>query len=141
MTRIITISVAICLILFPYQAFADEIILIVNEKGRLVNLTDKDIQDIYTGNKTIIEGFPIIVLEPKDKAAKELFVTTLLMMDLRDYRLNWTRKVFNDGSEPPHSKDQQEIVDTVKKEWTAIGYVYKGQHKDLSGVKIIRTLK
>lgn len=140
--RILIICMAACLLSAACETFAGDVIVIVNEKGPLVNISDKDIREIYLGEKKIIGDDKISVLEPKDSKLKEAFLSSLIKMSVKDYRIHWTKKLFQEGLAPPESKEsQQEIIDKVKKELNAIGYIGREKLQDEHGIKIVRTIK
>lgn len=61
---------------------------------------------------------------------------------LKGYRIYWTQKLFQEGLSPPESREsQQDIIDKVKKELKAIGYIGREKLQDEHGIKIVRTIK
>ncbi|MBI3399514.1 MAG: hypothetical protein HY265_03525 [Deltaproteobacteria bacterium] len=137
--------IALCLIGWTLTALADDIddiVVIVNEKGPLINIAERDIKDIYLGEKRIVSDVRITPFEPKDNDIKERFLSSFIKMADKEYRIYWTKKVFQDGIQPPASlTSMEDIVEMVKREKGAIGYVNKKRIKDEKGVRIIKVIQ
>ena len=138
-TAVISLLIIFGLASFSF-ALADEVLVIVNSKGPLVNISDKDIRGIYQGEKRFEAGVKIIPVELKD--IKDQFLTSFMNTTSKDYRVLWTKKVFQDGIQPPASMTSaDEVVEIVRQENGAIGYINKKDLKAESGIRIIKTIK
>lgn len=138
----IRMAVSSLLIIFSLASFsfAEEVVIIVNSKGPLVNMSHGEIKGIYLGEKRFEAGVRIIPVELKD--SKDRFLTSFMNTTSKDYRILWTKKIFQDGIQPPASMTSaEEVVEIVRRESGAIGYINKKDLKDDSGIKIIKTIK
>ena len=88
-----------CILSLNSFVFAEEILIIVNNNGPLVNISDEDIKKIYKGEKRFEAGVKIIPVELE--GIKAQFLTSFMNTTSKDYRVHWTKKVFQDGIQPP----------------------------------------
>lgn len=134
-------ALIIFLFLSISQAHAGEIAVIVNASGPLVNVSEADIADIYLGDKKFESGIKIAPLLYPEGAVKEGFLRETVRMTQKEYKLYWTKKIFQEGIPIPKTPaSPADIVNTVKETEGAIGFLPKEILKDLSGLKIIRVL-
>ena len=138
-TAVISLLIIFGLASFSF-ALADEVLVIVNSKGPLVNISDKDIRGVYQGEKRFEAGVKIIPVELG--GIKEQFLSSFMNTTSKNYRVLWTKKVFQDGMQPPALMSSAEkVVEIVRRENGAIGYINKKDLKGESGIKIIKTIK
>lgn len=124
------------------QAHALEIAVIVNSSGPLIDAADRDITDIYLGDKRFEDGIKILPLLYPEGDVKEAFLKEAVKMTPKEYKLYWTKKVFQEGIPIPKAPATPlDIVNAVKSDKGGIGYLPKEMLKDLSGIKIIKTIK
>jgi len=129
-----------CILSLNSFVFAEEILIIVNNNGPLVNISDEDIKKVYKGEKRFEAGVKIIPVELE--GIKDQFLTSFIGTTSKDYRVHWTKKVFQDGIQPPATMPSiDDVVELVKMENGAIGYVGRKGFKDESNIKIIKTIK
>lgn len=123
------------------QAHAAEIAVIVNASGPLVSAIERDIADIYLGEKRFQEGIKIVPLLSPEGSVKEAFLKETLGMTQKEYKLYWTRKIFQEGTPLPKTPaGPADIINTVKETEGAIGFLPREVLKDLSGIKIIKII-
>jgi ABC-type phosphate transport system substrate-binding protein len=128
-------------LLFASNLHAVEIVVIVNEAGPLVNLSAPNIRDIYLGEKSFEGGIKIAAINYSEGPVKNVFFTEVLKMTSKEYRLYWTKKLFQAGGTAPMViNNPKNILDTVRKTKGAIGYVAKEDLKDIKGIKIIEEI-
>lgn len=139
----IRMAVSSLLIIFGLASFSfaeEALIIVVNSNGPLVNMSDKEIKGIYQGERRFEAGVKIIPVELGD--IKGQFLTSFMNTTSKDYRVHWTKKVFQDGIQPPAlMTSAEEVVEIVRQESGAIGYISKKDLKDESGIKIIKIIK
>jgi len=129
-----------CILSLNSFVFAEEILIIVNNNGPLVNISDEDIKKVYKGEKRFEAGVKIIPVELD--SVKEQFLSSFIGTTSKDYRVHWTKKVFQDGIQPPATMPSiDDVMELVKMENGAIGYVGRKGFKDESNIKIIKTIK
>lgn len=123
------------------QAHAAEIAIIVNASGPLVNADERDIADIYLGEKKFQDGIKIAPLLYPEGSVKEAFLKETVRMTQKEYKLYWTKKIFQEGIPIPKTPaSPADIINTVKETEGAIGFLPKDLLKDLSGIKIIKII-
>jgi len=128
-------------LLFASNLHAVEIVVIVNEAGPLVNLSAPNIRDIYLGEKRFEGDIKISATNYSEGPIKDVFFTAVLKMTSKEYRLYWTKKLFQAGGTAPMvMNNPQNIIETVRKTKGAIGYVAKEDLKDIKGIKIIKDI-
>ncbi|MDO8445054.1 MAG: hypothetical protein Q7T53_02945 [Deltaproteobacteria bacterium] len=134
-------ALIIFLFLSISQAHAAEIAVIVNASGPLVSVSEADIADIYLGEKRFQDDIKIVPLLYPEGAAKEAFLRETVRMTQKEYKLYWTKKIFQEGTPIPKTPaSPADIINTVKETEGAIGFLPKEILKDLSGIKIIMVI-
>ena len=124
------------------QAHAAEIAVIVNASGPLVSAAERDIADIYLGEKRFQDGIKIAPLLYPEGAVKESFLREMVRMTPKEYKLYWTKKIFQEGTPLPKTPAGiPDIINTVKETEGAIGFLPRDMLKDLSGIKVIKVIK
>ncbi len=128
-------------LLLATNLYAEEIAVIVNEKGPLSGLEEGGIRDIYLGHITFLNGINIIPLNHREGEVKDRFLTNLVGKTSRGYRHYWMKKSFQEGMRLPASyKSFNQIVDKVKESAGAIGYLPASELDDTAGIKVITTI-
>lgn len=131
----------ITFLLFATNLFAEDIIVIVNELGPLIDISKAEIKDIYLGNIKIVKGVMVIPLHYSEGDTKDAFLTTIVGKTSKEYRLHWTKKLFQEGGAAPVSqKSFPLIVLSVRNIKGVIGYLPKSELGDVQGVRIITTI-
>lgn len=129
--------------LLPATAFADDIAVIVNENYPSANATLQEIKKIYLGEKKYEGKLLIKPMDQRDGSPiRQKFVEKALFITAENYKGFWIKKVFQEGALPPTVKaNSQEVIDTVIQDVGSIGYVWAGETKGKSGIKVILTVK
>ena len=116
----------------------ESIAIIVNENGPLTHISKAEVREIYLGETRFVEGIRIIPIQGPEGPLKESFLTIVIGQPSKAYKLHWTKKVFQEGiSLPPVKGHPAEIIEWVKEQPGAIGYVPR---KLLDGQSGVRTL-
>lgn len=124
-------------------AAARELAIIVNKSFPAIVLTNKDIKEIYLGQREIIEG---IRLKPVDQdynqAIRKVFMQRIIMLPVDAYSTYWNNRIFQRGGIPPVlRKSSEEVVKTVVETDGAIGYVWLEEAQTVaSRVKVLFTI-
>lgn len=122
-------------------AYAGQMAVIVNESGPLTGVTDNEIKEIYLGNMRFAGGVPLSPMNYSEGAVKDAFLNSIIGMKSREYRLYWTKKVFQEGVQVPPAIDGfQAVITNVRKNVGAIGYVPLTALTDMSGIRIVRKM-
>lgn len=129
-------------LLFPPAAYADDIAVIVNEAGPLTEISEKDIREIYLGNMRFAKGAVISPIHYSEGSVKDTFLSSIVGMTSREYRLYWTKKVFQEGGAIPISYDNfSSIISSVQTMPGAIGYAPVSELAETKGIRIIARIK
>jgi len=126
---------------FAANLYAGEIAVIVNESGPLTQISEADIREIYLGNIRFIKGVAVTPVHYTESSIKDTFLSLIIDMNSREYRIYWTKKIFQEGGSIPVSQNGFEmIILSVKKDIAVIGYVPMSELKETGGIKIIKKI-
>lgn len=120
------------------SAFAQGVAVIANPASP--TLTKDDIKSLYLGFRTTLpDGSPAKVLVLKGDGVKDRFMREVLGIAYRDFRAHWLSKALSGEGAPPRELTAEEIIDIVKREKGAIGFI--PAEKVPEGVKVLIELK
>jgi len=129
-------------LLCPFDLFAEQIAIIVNQNGPLTHISKGDVREIYLGERRFVEGVRIVPIHCPEGPIKDSFLSSIIGQTSKAYKLHWTKKVFQEGLTLPEVKaDPSEIVELVRKQQEAIGYVPRELVSEDQGVRIIDTIE
>ena len=95
----------------------------------------------WHGNIKIIKGVMVIPLHYSEGNTKDAFLTSIVGKTSKEYRLHWTKKLFQEGGAAPVSqKSFPLILLSVRNIKGVIGYLPKSELGDVQGVRIITTI-
>ncbi|OGP34691.1 MAG: hypothetical protein A2X87_07680 [Deltaproteobacteria bacterium GWC2_42_51] len=115
--------------------------MIVNGAGPLTQISEADIREIYLGNIRFIKGVAVTPVHYTESSIKDTFLSLIIDMNSREYRIYWTKKIFQEGGSIPVSQNGFEmIILSVKKDIAVIGYVPMSELKETGGIKIIKKI-
>ena len=136
------IGLALFLFLFTSTVYAIDIAVIVNASGPLVNAAKSDIKEIYLGEKRFEGGVKIIPLLFPEGGIKEAFLKEALRMTPKEYKIYWTRRIFQDGIPVPKTLARtDDIINTVRNDKGGIGFLPREILSNFTGVKVIMVIK
>ncbi len=124
-------------------AAARELAIIANKSFPAIVLTNKNVKEIYLGQREIIEG---IRLKPVDQdynqAIRKVFMQRIIMLPVDAYSTYWNNRIFQRGGIPPAlRKSSEEVVKTVVETDGAIGYVWLEEAQTVATrVKVLFTI-
>ena len=127
-------------------AFAENIVVIVNEKSPVLSenkssLDAKEVKDIYLGKTKFWKGALIKAVNQKDKALLASFIEKICNMHVPDYQVYWVKLELEVGiSSPKVMETSKDVLRFVQYEKNAIGYVLESEVLDAPGVKIVLSL-
>ncbi|HYX36770.1 MAG TPA: hypothetical protein VE954_26985 [Oligoflexus sp.] len=119
-------------------AFADAKV-IVNTKAGVTRLSQKEIAEIFLGNRTLWDnGLKIKVARlDSDDDVTTNFIEKTMNMKPRVYIAHWRKQLFSGSGVPPKSfKNQDELKEFVANNEGAIGFVRDGSSLPAS-IKVI----
>ncbi|MBI3398722.1 MAG: hypothetical protein HY026_05770 [Deltaproteobacteria bacterium] len=141
MTNYFIYALFVAAILFPANLYAEEIAVIVNEAGPLTQISEADVREIYLGNIKFLGGAAIAPIHYSEGPVKDAFLASIVKMNSREYRLYWTKKVFQEGAPVPAVQNNFPLILLfVSKNKGAIGYTLRSEFADMKGIKIVATV-
>ncbi len=138
----LTIIIASLLISISFNHVRAEIVIIVNAKSDLQQLTRRQVIDIYTGRIFTAKNSGVVL--PLDHAMnsmmREKFYTQLLGKSVAAVNAYWARLLFTGRAMPPKElSDSNSVLKIIEASINTIGYIHK---KDVSKkVKIVYKLQ
>lgn len=125
-------------LLFQSPAYAEDFVVIVNPNGPLLEASREVIRDIYLGERRFADDTGLKPVNSTEGELKDNFLKRVVGMSSKEYRLHWVKKVFGEGlTIPPSFATASGIVELVKKEEGAIGYIPKDGSSNITGVFVI----
>lgn len=126
-------------------ASAQTIAVIVNKTSPAIDneqtINLKDIKNIYLGKTTYWKGSLIKPINQKDKKVLENFLKKVCDISISNYLNHWLKLELESGQNAPKVIDNpHDIIDYVKREKHAIGYVLESQLEDAEEIKVILLL-
>lgn len=126
-----------------YRAEAREIAFVVNKKASIESIKLLEVKEIFLGDK---QFWGSVKIKPIDyqgsKPIRGSFLDKVLRTNPTTFDNYWISKLFQEGGTPPSKKETfQEVIDEVSRDPGAIGYVYKDEIPDKSGIKVILTVQ
>lgn len=120
-------------------AFADDIVVIVNENYPISSYTLPVIKSIYMGEKVFEGAVKIKPIDQKESSSiRKKFIEKVLSSTTENYKAYWIKKVFREGALPPAVKNSsKEVIESVINENGSIGYVWAEEVANKAGVKIL----
>ncbi|MDH4101242.1 MAG: hypothetical protein OEV28_11805 [Nitrospirota bacterium] len=125
------------------EAQTTKVVVIVNAAGPLAGISERDIRDIYLGEKRFHEGMKVQPVNYAEGPVKDLFISAIVRMTPKEYKLHWTRKIFQGGvTAPLIERRASEIIRYIALEPGGIGYVPEDEMKavGLPGIKILTVI-
>lgn len=130
------------------QTEGQNVVVIVNynllhDKTLLpLEMTQKELKDIYLGNKESANGTKLLLADQRDKKIFEVFISQFIGMSASSYKSHWVKKLFSLGAAVPKVVDgPAEMIKYVSENQGAIGYVWKsdikGNERGVRAVKIL----
>jgi ABC-type phosphate transport system substrate-binding protein len=120
---------------------AVEVQVIANKDLSVATLVSDDLSDFYLGKrKKLPGGTNVVVFTNGDRDETERFLDKYLDQTPASFSASWKRMIFTGRGIPPtEAKDDQEMIDLIKKTPGGIGYVAIGTAVD--GVMVLTISK
>lgn len=144
MKKIISLitGLSIFIFLLSFNSYALDIAVIVNSSGPLTNASRSDVKNIYLGDKRYEGGVQIVPCLFPEGGVKEMFLKDTLIMTPKQYKVYWTRKMFQDGVPVPKTySNPDDILNSVRNNKGGIGFLPKEAIDNLNLLKVIMVIK
>jgi ABC-type phosphate transport system substrate-binding protein len=130
-----------CLV-FIASAFAEDIVVIVNKKNSVDNLSKDEVLDIFMGrNRKLSSGIVAVPLDlPDTEADRQNFYFRLTGKNINQINAYWARLVLTGHASPPVIlRNEEAVLQKVVDNRSSVGYISRS--KINSQVKIVFELK
>jgi len=141
LARVIFVVASFLIPVFSYYAKA-EIVVIVNAKSALKQLTRRQVVDIYTGRvTTVANGNALFPLDhPMNSVMRKNFYARLTGKSVSAVNAYWARLLFTGRALPPKElSDGISVLESIEMDMNAIGYMHSGDVSEK--VKVVYKLK
>ncbi|HET6465010.1 MAG TPA: hypothetical protein VFH55_05295 [Nitrospiria bacterium] len=134
----LSLLVLICLLCSSINLHAEQVAVIVIKDGPLSHISKAEIRGIYLGEIRFVGGMPVRPIQYPEGQVKDAFLSNIIGMSAKDYKLYWVKKLFQEGLTPPLVKtDPAEIMNAVREDPWGIGYLPKELASEASDIQII----
>ena len=117
---------------------AEDLAVIVNAGGSLTSLTLPDVRALYLGERQFVGPEPVVVLHLPEGDVKAAFLSRAVGRTLKEYKLHWLQRVFQEGASlPTVVAGPEAMVGVVATRRNSVGYVPASLVRDTPDVKIL----
>jgi hypothetical protein len=117
---------------------AEDIAVIVNAAGPLTSLTLPDVRALYLGERRFVGPEPAVLLHLPEGDAKAAFLSRVVGQTLKEYKLHWLQRVFQEGATlPTVVAGPEAMVGVAATRRNSGGYVPASLVRDTPDVKIL----
>jgi hypothetical protein len=117
---------------------AEDIAVIVNAAGPLTSLTLPDVRALYLGERRFVGPEPAVLLHLPEGDAKAAFLSRVVGQTLKEYKLHWLQRVFQEGATlPTVVAGPEAMVGVAATRRNSVGYVPASLVRDTPDVKIL----
>jgi len=115
-------------------------VIIVNKNSTMGSISIDDLQEIYMGNKKLLNGIKIqpCMLNIKSKLSKE-FIEDIIKMSPSKFKKYWLKRIFSGyGVGPTSLRSVEEVIKFVSQHEGGIGFIPEQMKASLGECKILR---
>jgi len=136
---IVGLLLAGILVGIPSTTFAEEIVVIANESFPTESISLIDVMSIYSGHFVVYKNTKVYPLDlPDNQRVKKIFLNKVVRYTPEAYRNHWLKWTFKTGRQAPAVMlDSEEVIQTVQKQYGALGYVWDREAQGIRGIKIL----
>jgi hypothetical protein len=119
-----------------------EIVVVVHPDSKVQALSQRDVSDLYLGRTRSLGSarLALVLDHPRDSVLRREFFNRVNGMDIGRVNAYWARLQFSGDALPPAAvRDDRSVLDVVRRQRDAIGYV-DAAHVDDS-VRVVLRLK
>ena len=117
---------------------AEDIAVIVNVGGPLTSLTLSDVRALYLGERQFVGPEPVVLLHLPEGDVKAAFLSRVVGQTLKESKLHWLQRVFQEGAALPKVVAGPEaMVGVVATRRNSVGYVPASLVRETPDVKIL----
>ncbi len=117
---------------------AEDVAVIVNVGGPLTSLTLPDVRALYLGERQFVGPEVVVLLHLPEGDVKAAFLSRVVGQTLKEYKLHWLQRVFQEGATLPKVVAGPEaMVGVVATRRNSVGYVPASLVQETPEVKIL----
>ena len=118
-------------------AWADDLVVVVNSQAPVQQLTDKDVKEIYLGEKAYWGDVRIVPVGYVDGASiQNEFLDKVVNISENVYKTYWIKRIFREGGTPPKkAATPEEALSIISRNPGAVGFVYGSQMAGATNVR------
>ena len=138
------VAIVVCLLATPAglgvssAVRAEDVVVIVNAGGPLISLTLPDVRALYLGERQFVGPEPAVLLHLPEGDVKAAFLSRVVGRTLKEYKLHWLQRVFQEGATLPKvAAGPEAMVGLVATRRNSVGYVPASLVRDTPDVKIL----
>lgn len=135
------VAIVVCLLAASAGASAvraDDVAVIVNPAGPLTSLTLPDVRALYLGERHFVGPEPVVLLHLPEGDAKAAFLSRVVGRTLKEYKLHWLQRVFQEGAAlPTVVAGPEAMVGAVATRRNSVGYAPASLVREMPDVKIL----
>lgn len=104
---------------------AEEIVVVVNAKAPVTQVSAEQVRAIYLGEVTFWDGVRVVPVGYQDGfAVQQAFLERVVRLDETRFKTYWIRRIFQEGGVPPKKATSQEnALDIIARHEGGIGFV------------------
>ncbi len=117
---------------------AEDVAVIVNAGGPLTSLTLPDVRALYLGERQFVGPEVVVLLHLPEGDTKAVFLSRVVGQTLKEYKLHWLQRVFQEGATLPKVVAGPEaMVSVVATRRNSVGYVPASLVQKTPEVKVL----
>lgn len=117
---------------------AEDVAVIVNAGGPLTSLTLPDVRALYLGERQFVGPEVVVLLHLPEGDTKAVFLSRVVGQTLKEYKLHWLQRVFQEGATLPKVVAGPEaMVGVVATRRNSVGYVPASLVQETPEVKVL----
>ncbi len=120
------------------EGWAEEIAVVVHAGGPLTALTLHDVRALYLGERQFVGMDHVDVLHLPEGDIKGAFLSSVVGMTLKEYKLHWVQRVFQEGTSlPTVVAGPSAMAAEVSTRSNSLGYLPAHAVQDAPGLKVL----
>jgi hypothetical protein len=138
------VAIVVCLLAAPTgvgvasAVRAEDIAVIVNAVGPLTSLTLPDVHALYLGERQFVGPEPVVLFHLPEGDVKAAFLSRIVGRTLKEYKLHWLQRVFQEGATLAKvGAGPEAMAGVVATRRNSVGYTPASLVRDMPEVKIL----
>lgn len=130
--RLLILSLLLALMV-PIAAQAGDIVVVAGPESSIDDLAGEEVRKLFLGqSNTDPQGNPVTLYDLDDRAIRGQFYRAAASMSLVQLRAYWAKMVFTGHGRPPRQLGVEELIERLKTEREALGYLPRDMAEGLT---------